>query len=94
MRFVIDLRTDDANRDQRLTEDIRGFSESICMFATELVLPGFVVYYSIRAWQTVGNRGVLAAFVAFIIVALISGYISGLVSRIFYRQRVAEGDLR
>jgi len=83
------------NPDQRITEDVKkycGVLSELC--SKTIVVPGVIIYYSIKTWILVGWVGPVLIYGYFLIGLTLNKFIMDTISVWMFRQEKLEGDFR
>lgn len=82
-------------RDQRITQDIDKFAETLSQIVTKLIIaPVMVIYYTYKCWIVTGFAGPLVIFVYFFLGSFISRkFIQPIVNAVFFKE-LQEGNFR
>ncbi|KAG1180425.1 hypothetical protein G6F70_001493 [Rhizopus microsporus] len=83
------------NPDQRITQDVDKFAETLQQIITNLIIaPLMAIYYTYKCWMVTGFFGPLAVLVYFLIGSLLSRrLIQPIVNAVFYKE-LQEGNFR
>ncbi|EPB91433.1 hypothetical protein HMPREF1544_01755 [Mucor circinelloides 1006PhL] len=83
------------NPDQRITQDIDKFAETLRQIVTNLIIaPVMVVYYTYKCWVVSGFAGPLLIYVYFLLGSFISRkFIQPIVNAVFFKE-LQEGNFR
>lgn len=83
------------NPDQRITQDIDKFAETLSQIVTKLIIaPVMVIYYTYKCWIVTGFAGPLVIFVYFFLGSFISRkFIQPIVNAVFFKE-LQEGNFR
>ncbi|KAI9248694.1 ATP-binding cassette sub-family D member 4-like protein [Helicostylum pulchrum] len=83
------------NPDQRITQDIDKFTETLRQIVTNLIIaPIMVVYYGYKCWAVTGFAGPLLIFVYFFLGSFVSKkFIQPIVNAVFFKE-LQEGNFR
>ncbi|KAI8646414.1 ATP-binding cassette sub-family D member 4-like protein [Parasitella parasitica] len=83
------------NPDQRITQDIEKFAETLRQIVTSLIIaPIMVVYYTYKCWIVTGFGGPLLIYVYFLFGSLVSRkFIQPIVNAVFFKE-LQEGNFR
>ncbi|CEG76689.1 hypothetical protein RMATCC62417_11549 [Rhizopus microsporus] len=83
------------NPDQRITQDVDKFAETLQQIITNLIIaPLMAIYYTYKCWVVTGFFGPLAVLVYFLIGSLLSRrLIQPIVNAVFYKE-LQEGNFR
>ncbi|KAL7319957.1 hypothetical protein PS15m_003032 [Mucor circinelloides] len=83
------------NPDQRITQDIDKFAETLRQIVTNLIIaPVMVVYYTYKCWVVTGFAGPLLIYVYFLLGSFISRkFIQPIVNAVFFKE-LQEGNFR
>ncbi|CEP12827.1 hypothetical protein [Parasitella parasitica] len=83
------------NPDQRITQDIDKFSETLRQIVTNLIIaPVMVVYYTYKCWIVTGFAGPLLIYAYFMLGSLVSRkFIQPIVNAVFFKE-LQEGNFR
>ncbi|OAD03035.1 hypothetical protein MUCCIDRAFT_178464 [Mucor lusitanicus CBS 277.49] len=83
------------NPDQRITQDVDKFAETLRQIVTNLIIaPVMVVYYTYKCWIVTGFAGPLLIYVYFLLGSFISRkFIQPIVNAVFFKE-LQEGNFR
>lgn len=83
------------HRDQRITQDIDKFAETLRQIVTNLIIaPVMVVYYTYKCWVVTGFAGPILIYVYFLLGSFISRkFIQPIVNAVFFKE-LQEGNFR
>ncbi|CAO3629097.1 unnamed protein product [Mucor fragilis] len=83
------------NPDQRITQDVDKFAETLRQIVTNLIIaPVMVVYYTYKCWIVTGFAGPLLIYIYFLLGSFISRkFIQPIVNAVFFKE-LQEGNFR